>query len=262
MNIRAALCALGAGSFIVSMPAYAQEWYVSGSVGYLMQNDSSNTGATGAFTTGNGAPALPFGTPVAAGTPYGWETEFDSGYSVAGEFGTSYGNGFRSGIELVFSKADVDTHRRVNVAGTVIDGVDAAVLTGSATQLGVTVGDVVAAPDGDKIEATSLFANLYYDFNRNGMISPYVGAGIGYSDVQVTYRPSGVSIIDDSEGKLAYQLKAGATWAVSDRIDLFGEAAYRTTDDISVSNKLFPGSLEIENTQTVLSLGARYRFGG
>ncbi|MFN7179042.1 P44/Msp2 family outer membrane protein [Hyphomonas sp.] len=262
MNIRAALCALGAGSFIVSMPAHAQEWYVSGSVGYLMQNDSSNTGATGAFTTGNGAPALPFGTPVATGTPYGWETEFDTGYSVAGEFGTAYGNGFRSGIELVFSKADVDTHRRVNVAGTVIDGVDAAVLTGSDTQLGVTVGDVVAAPDGDKIEVTSLFANLYYDFNRDGMISPYVGAGIGYSDVQVTYRPSGVSIIDDSEGKLAYQLKAGATWAISERIDLFGEAAYRTTDDISVRNQLFPGSLEIENTQTVLSLGARYRFGG
>lgn len=262
MKIRAALCALGAGSFLVSMPAHAQEWYVSGSVGYLMQNDSSNAGATGAFTTGNGDPVIPFGTAIAAGTSYGWETEFDNGYTLAGEFGTAYGNGFRSGIELVFSKADVDTHSRVNVAGTVIDGVDAAVLTGSATQLGVTVGDVVAAPRGDKIESTSLFANLYYDFNRSGMISPYLGAGIGYSDVQVTYRPSGVGIIDDSEGKFAYQLKAGATWSVSDRIDLFGEAAYRATDDISVNNGLFPGSLDIENTQTVLSIGARYRFGG
>lgn len=262
MKLRAALLALGTGTFLGAMPAYAQEWYVSGSVGYLMQNDSSNAGTTGAFTTGNGAPALPFGTPIAAGTPYGWETEFDTGYTLAGEFGTVYGNGFRSGIELVYSKADVDTHRRVNVAGTVIDGVDAAVLTGSPAQLGVTVGQVVAAPDGDKLESTSLFANLYYDFNRNGMISPYLGAGIGYSDVRVTYRPSGVGIIDDSEGKLAYQLKAGATWSVSDRIDLFGEAAYRATGDISVRNDLFPGSLDVENTQTVLSLGARYRFGG
>jgi len=127
--------------------------------------------------------------------------------------------------------------------------------------LGATVGQVVATPDGDQIESTSLFANLYYDFNREGLISPYVGAGIGYSDVSVQYSPSGVGIIDDSEGKLAYQLKAGATWSVSERIDLYGEAAYRATDDVKLENALFPGTLNIENTQTVFSVGARYRFG-
>jgi len=260
MNLRNALLALGATS-LFALPAAAQEWYAGGSIGYALQQDSSNTGSTGAFTTGNGAPVIPFGTAIAAGTPYGWETEFDNGYSLSGEFGARYANGFRSGIELAYSKADVDTHSGVNVAGTVIDGVDAAVLTGSATQLGVTVGQVVATPDGDEIESTSLFANLYYDFNRDGLISPYVGAGLGYSDVSVTYRPSGVGIIDDSEGKLAYQLKAGATWAVSERIDLYGEAAYRATDDVELSNTLFPGTLNIENTQTVFSIGARYKFG-
>ena len=149
----------------------------------------------------------------------------------------------------------------MNVAGTVIDGVDAAVLTGSPTQLGVTVGQVVATPDGDEIESTSIFANLYYDFNRDGLISPYVGAGLGYSDVSVTYSPSGVGIIDDSESKFAYQLKAGATWSVSERIDLYGEAAYRATDDVELQNQLFPGTLNIENRQTVFSIGARYKFG-
>lgn len=259
MKFQVLLIALGAAT--AALPASAQEWYVGGSVGYVMQKDSSNSGATGAFTTGNGDPALPFGTPIAAGTPYGWETEFDNGYAVSGEFGAGYGNGFRSGVELVYSKADVETHSGVNVNGTVIDGVDAAVLTGSPTQLGVTVGQVVATPDGDQIETTSLFANLYYDFYRDGMISPYVGAGLGYSDVSVTYSPSGVGIIDDSEGKFAYQLKAGATWSVSERIDLFGEAAYRVTDDVELDNQLFPGTLNIENKQTVLSIGARYRFG-
>ncbi|MFN7164566.1 MAG: P44/Msp2 family outer membrane protein, partial [Hyphomonas sp.] len=208
MNIRIALMALGAASTGLALPAAAQEWYVGGSLGYVLQKDSSNTGATGAFTTGNGDPVIPFGTAIAAGTPYGWETEFDNGYALSGEFGARYANGFRSGVELVYSKADVDTHSGVNVAGTVIDGVDAAVLTGSPTQLGATVGQVVASPSDDQIETTSLFANLYYDFNRDDLISPYVGAGLGYSDVSVTYRPSGVGIIDDSEGKVAYQLKA------------------------------------------------------
>lgn len=261
MKFHFALIALGAASAL-ALPASAQEWYAGGSVGYAMQDDSSNSGETGAFTTGNGAPVIPFGTAIAAGTAYGWETELDNGYALSGEFGAAYGNGFRSGVELVYSKADVETHSGVNVAGTVIDGVDAAVLTGSATQLGATVGQVVATPDGDQIESTSLFANLYYDFNREGLISPYLGAGIGYSDVSVQYSPSGVGIIDDSEGKLAYQLKAGATWSVSERIDLYGEAAYRATDDVELDNQLFPGTLNIENTQTVFSVGARYRFGG
>lgn len=261
MNFRIAILALGAATAGLALPASAQEWYVGGSVGYVLQDDSANAGETGAFTTGNGAPVIPFGTPIAAGTDYGWDTEFDNGYALSAEFGARYGNGFRSGVELVYSQADVDTHSGVNVAGTVIDGVDAAVLTGSPAQLGATVGQVVATPDGDEIESTSIFANLYYDFNREGRISPYVGAGLGYSDVSVQYSPSGVGIIDDSKGKLAYQLKAGATLAVSERIDLYGEAAYRATDDVKLDNTLFPGTLNIENTQTVFSIGARYRFG-
>ncbi len=261
MKFYSALALAGVFAASFALPATAQEWYVSGSAGYVLQNDSSNSGTTGAFTTGNGAPALPFGTAIAAGTPYGWETEFDNGYAIAGEFGGFYENGFRSGLELVYSKADVDTHSGVNVAGTVIDGVDAAVLTGSPTQLGATVGAVVADGQGD-LKSTSVFANIYYDFNRDGMIQPYVGAGLGYSDVSVDYSPSGVDIIDDSEGKLAYQIKGGASWAITDKIDLFGEAVYRATDDVELSNTLFPGTLNIENTQTVLSIGARYRFGG
>lgn len=261
MNIRNALIALGAVSTCLALPATAQEWYAGGSIGYVLQADSSNNGATGNFTTGNGGPAVPFATAIAAGTPYGWETEFDNGYALSGEIGARYANGLRSGVELVYSKAEVETHSGVTVGGGAIDGVDAAVLTGSPTQLGATVGQVVATPDGDEITSTSLFANLYYDFNRGGRISPYIGAGLGYSDVSVTYRPSGVGIIDDSESKLAYQLKAGATWAVSERIDLYGEAAYRATEDVQLDNQLFPGTLKIENTQTVFSIGVRYRFG-
>jgi len=264
MKLRNALLALFAGPALASalaLPAAAQDWYAGASVGYALQQDSANAGTTGAFTTGNGAPALPFGTAIAAGTPYGWDTQFDNGYSLSGEFGARYTNGFRSGIELTYSKADVETHSRVNVAGTVIDGVDAAVLTGSPTQLGATVGQVVAEPAGDQIKSTSVFANLYYDFNRNGKISPYLGAGLGYSDVSVTYSPSGVDIIDDSAGRFTYQLKAGATWSLSERIDVYGEAAYRATDDLELKNNLFPGTLNIENRQTVFSIGARYKFG-
>ncbi len=246
---------------LVTFPAasMAGQWYVGGSLGYALQSDSDNSGNTGSFTTGNGAPAIPFGTPIGAGTPYGWETEFDGGFAIAGEAGLMYDSGFRSGIEITYSNADVDSHSGVTVAGTNIDGVDAAVLTGSPTQLGASVGQVVSDGKGD-ISPLGVFLNLYYDFNKNGVVEPYIGAGVGVMFVDVEYNPSNVGIIDDDDTVFAYQLKAGATYNVNANVDIYGEYAYRGSEDIEVSNDLFPGSLDIENTQHVFSIGVRYAF--
>ena len=198
---------------------------------------------------------------VAAGTPYGWDTEFDSGTSFSGEFGARFGNGWRGGVELAYSGADVDTHTSVTLGGGSIDALDAASIAGSPTPLGVTVAAVVADGQGE-ITNTAVFLNGYYDFNTDGTLQPYLGAGIGFSSVDVTYQPSAITEIDDSETKLAYQIKAGATWQLEGQWELFGEYAYRATEDVELDNQLFPGTLDIENTQNVFSIGARYRFGG
>ncbi|MEM9937439.1 MAG: outer membrane beta-barrel protein [Pseudomonadota bacterium] len=243
---------------LTGLTAQAENWYVSGSVGFVQQNDSSNSGETGAFTTGN----LGDGSTldVAAGTPYGWDTEFDSGSVFAGEVGRSLGNGVRIGAELAFSSSDVDTHTGVTLGGGSIDGVDAAALAGAPDPLGVTVGALVADGQGE-ISQTAVFANVYYDFGTAGNFQPYIGGGLGFADVDVEYSPSGVGIIDDGETKLAYQIKLGATLKLQSQWEVFGEYAYRATEDIEVDNSLFPGTLEIENQQNVFSVGARYRFG-
>ncbi len=261
MRVSILVAALNAAA-IFAAPAAAQGWYVSGSAGFNFQGDSRNSGATtAAFTTGNGAPAIPNGTVIPSGTSLGWETSLDNGLALAAEFGLSYDNGFRSGVEIVYTDSDIETHKGVAVGGTVIDGVNAAVLTGSSTPLGATVGQVVAGADDGGIENTGVFANLYYDFARDAVISPYVGAGIGFSEVKVKYAPSNVRIVDDGETKFAYQIKGGATWKLSDRFELFGEAAYRATEDVDVAVQLLPARLDIENKQTLLNVGVRYRFG-
>lgn len=252
------LTAMTAG-FLIAGAAAAQDTYIGGSIGMSTQSDSDNSGETGAFTTGN----LGDGTTldVAAGTPYGWTTEFDSGFALSGEWGKRYESGLRVGVELAHSKSDVDTHTNVTLGGGSIDALDAASIAGSPTPLGATVAAVVADGQGD-ISNTGLYANAYWDFNTGSNFQPYVGAGLGYVDVNVTYSPSGVGVIDDGEGKFGYQLKAGATLQLDNQWELYGEYAYRATEDIEVNNDLFPGSLEIENTQNVFSIGARYRFGG
>lgn len=257
MKIKASLLALGAFT-IVASPAVAQEWYIGGSIGINNQSDSDNSGSTGAFTTGNLGDDTTL--DVAAGTDYGWDTEFDSGIAYGVEAGLSYDSGLRSGIEITRTDADVDTHTNVTLGGGSIDALDAASVASSPTPLGVTVADVVADGRGD-ISATSIFANAYYDFNRSGMIQPYLGAGIGVSDIDVTYNPSGIGIIDDGGTKFAYQLKAGATVKFNDSWEGFGEYVYRATDDIKTDNDLFPGDLSIENQQNLFSVGVRYRFG-
>ena len=243
---------------LLAVPAMAQDWYAAGSVSYLNQSDSDNSGTTGAFTTGD----LGDGTTldVAAGTPYGWNTEFDNGTGFSAEVGARYGNGFRGAVELAYSSADVDTHTGVTLGGGSIDALDAASIAGSPTPLGATVADVVADGRGD-ISSTSVFANLYYDFNNGGTVQPYAGAGIGFSDVDVQYNPSGVGVVDDGETKFAYQLKAGLTWLASETWEVYGEYAYRATEDIEVNNDLFPGNLDIENQQNLFTVGVRYRFG-
>lgn len=250
--------AAGAALSVLAAPALAQQWYVAGSAGIVSQSDSANQGRTGAFTTGN----LGNGSTldVAAGTPYGWTTEFKHGFSVSGEIGARYDRGLRAGVEIAYSKSDVDTHRNVSLAGGSIDGVDAAAIAGSPTPLGVSVADVVADGRGD-VASTSLFLNAYYDFNRSGQVQPYLGAGLGVSDFDVTYRPSGIGVIEDGATRFAYQLKAGLTWQAAPAWDLFAEYAYRATEDIDTGNDLFPGNLEIENRQSVVSVGLRYRFG-
>lgn len=234
------------------------DWYVGGSIGVNSQMDSDNSGQTGAFTTGNTGDGTTI--DVADGTAYGWSTEFDSGLSVQGEFGVSHGSGARASVELTWSQADVDTHTDVTLGGGAIGSLDAAALAGAPDPLGVTVADLVADGQGE-ITSLGLFANAYYDFNTAGQFQPYIGGGIGIMDTDVEYAPSGVDIIDDGETAFAWQLKAGATWRVNETFDIYGEYAYRASDDIEVSNDLFPGTLEIENQQNVFSIGARVRFG-
>ena len=241
-----------------SSAAAAQDYYISGSIGIADQSSSSNEGVTGAFTTGN----LGDGTTldVAAGTDYGWETEFDSGTAFALELGMRKDSGLRFGLEGVLSSADVETHRDVTLGGGAIGALDAASIASSPDPLGVTVAQVVADGQGE-IEQTALFLNGYYDFELSDRVSPYLGVGVGLADVDVTYAPSGIGVVDDGQTKFAYQGKAGVTLGFDAPVEVFGEVAYRATSDIEAENTLFPGTLDVENKQLAFSAGLRFTFG-
>ena len=58
-----------------------------------------------------------------------------------------------------------------------------------------------SASRSDEVDARALMANVYYDFNREGRVAPYIGAGAGYARVHA----------DDlgSDSGVAYQAMVG-----------------------------------------------------
>lgn len=243
----------------MSAPTFANQ-YVSLSYGYADLDDSSNSGEfPNGFTTGAGT-TVPAGTPLPAGTSVGWTTEFESGDSFGIAYGMQFAGGFRGEIEYSKQDNDVETHRGVTVLDNLnIDGEDAAILITGSDNLGASVGAIVGDGRGS-VEADYFMLNGYYDFNPEATFTPFVGVGIGYVDADITFNPSGVGIVNSSESGIAYQLSAGASFALSDTIDLVGQAKYRASEDFEVGTTLFPANLDIENSSTNFDVSVRFKF--
>lgn len=242
----------------MSGSAYAQDYYVSLSGGVSLLRDSDNEGAfDGAFTTGEGT-TIPAGTVLPDATPVGWETDFDTGFAIAGALGKRYG-AFRGEIEVAYQTNDIGSHAGVTAAGIALDAEDAGVLITGSPNIGVSVGDLVADGQGD-VSNIFVMANVFYDFDTGGPLKPYIGAGIGVGFVDVDYSPSAVAIIQDDATAFAYQGVAGLAYEVSSSIDLTLAYRYRATTDVSVEASLFPADFDIENSASVVEAGLRFNF--
>lgn len=259
----AAMCSLIVLDFCCAAEAQARVgWYGSASISWADQDASDNSGALNRdFRTGNGGPLAPAGTLVPRGSSYGWNTDFDSGPGASAEIGFRSSGGIRTGLELAHTKSDIDRHYGLTLNGVSAGAADASALTGSASLSGRTIDDVLDDSAGD-IATTSLFLNAYFDFNRQSVLQPYLGAGLGVAMTKIDYAPSGLQILDDDATNLAWQVKAGASLAMSDRLDIFVEAAYRGSEAAEVANRVLPGTVEIENRTTLVSVGARWQLGG
>ncbi|TRD10622.1 P44/Msp2 family outer membrane protein [Erythrobacter insulae] len=245
---------------IASLPtaALAEGPYVSISGGVALPEDSTNSGE---FDTA--VPATEDFGAIPAGTELGWNTEFDTGFAIAGQLGYAFENGFRVEAEAAYSEYGVSTHSGLIVGGTNIDSVDVAILTrGAANAANPTVGAVIADGQG-QVSNFGIFGNVFYDFDTGSAVKPYIGAGIGYQWVDVDYSPSGVAVGDDTDGVFAYQLMVGASAEITDGVELFGQYTWRdSTEDADIALSLVPATLGVESAQSILSAGIRFTFGG
>ena len=156
------------------------------------------------FTAGAGLTSISDVTATAASTSVA--VEIESGASYEAGFGYNFGNDLRTEITWGQSRGDFE-----KVAGTA-----------------VTAGDVVAS---------TISANVFKDFSSESKFTPYIGAGIGTTDIDTgNITISGTTYTGTNETSTSYSLKFGSKYQMSDQTDVFLEGRLASIGDFTVNN--------------------------
>lgn len=101
--------------------------------------------------------------------------------------------------------------------------------------------------------------NVFVDLPL-AIVTPFVGAGIGYAKVKAdNFKLAGVPVVDDSDTGLAWQLRAGIAFAIFPFTDMTIGYRYFVTDDLELSNSA--GDVDVEKLKShIFELGLRITF--
>ena len=148
---------------------------------------------------------------------------YEGGFGIFGSVGNEFDNGLRTEVELSYQENSTDD---LDVDGENID------------------------VDGD-IAETTLMLNVFYDFNDFDMyLKPFVGAGVGYSNIELDLDDIG----SEDDDVFSYQLSVGTAIALSPRKRVDIQFRYVGTDDPKL------GGSDVEYTAINLMVGFRHSF--
>ena len=210
------LCATAAFAFasVVGAAHATDGWYVRGDVGYNF----------------DGTLDYDANDPLEPGTLAGAaDVEGDLMYGAG--LGYAYDNGFRLEGALTFRNSELGVPYELNGQGVYEAGL-----------LPPPLNVTVAAASG-KAYGWDAMLNLYYDFNKGGRFQPYVGAGIGATEMNaqvnlyylldnVNSTGSAINGIDDSETAFAYQGLLGFGYELTERLTFDLGYRYFVADDL------------------------------
>lgn len=174
----------------------------------------------------------------------GVTTEFDNGFGVSGALGYRTGKIWRRGGLRIEAEGSYNRNKAGGNSGA---GAPAGPVSGEAESFTGTV-------------------NLYHDFeffffDKNlKWVTPYLGAGIGYTNVNYDGISSGgVTLLDADDSAPAYQFIAGFSWTAGYNTDLTFDYRYVNAPDMEAPA---PGGgiQEIDAERHMFNAGLRYRF--
>jgi len=150
------------------------------------------------------------------------EMSFDTGFGITAAIGNAYENGLRGEVEFGYRTSDIDEFD----------------------------SDFGSRSINGDISTISLMVNGYYDFMPKETICPFIGAGIGYANVEGDIDELG----SEDDNVFAYQVAVGVAFAINPQTKIDVQYRYFDTDDSD-----FDG-LEAEYGTHNAMLGVRYSF--
>lgn len=159
--------------------------------------------------------------PNAAGTA---EMTYDNGFIGSLAAGYDFANPMRMEIELIKQKNDLDITSYDNFYGTFNEG---------------------------DLKTHSFMLNGYYDVDTGSPWKPFVGAGMGWSKLDINDPGFSTS---DSDDVFTYQLIGGVAYAFNDRWSVDVQYRFMGTSEATIDGADF------NYNSNDLMLGLRYSF--
>jgi opacity protein-like surface antigen len=194
---------------------------------------SFGAGMYGSF---NGGVAQPADGDMSISGVGSAELEYDTTYTVAGAIGYRFGDfgDFRVEGEVAYQNNEVD---RVE-----------------SNSLPVDLGDEVILSSMEASILSFLF-NGYIDFYYGSALSLFVTAGGGVAVIDGEMTVDGVTN-DGDDTVFAYQLGAGAGYAVTETVTLDCKYRYFRTEELNIEG----GDVEVASPSHSITLGIRVAF--
>lgn len=106
-----------------------------------------------------------------------------------------------------------------------------------------------------------LMLNGYYDFPTDSKWKPYIGAGIGFTEIDIdSLAANGVFIASDNDHVFAYQAKAGIAYRITPAVDVSLGYRYFATGDADFTD-VTGTDFSADGAQLhAVEVGLRYRW--
>ncbi len=166
------------------------------------------------------------------GSAYKGDVEFDSGFGYEAGIGYDFG---KTRLEVGYSqhKGDIEKATEDSGATSKVNG------------------------DGS---LNSIMLTVYRDFpSDSGKFTPYIGAGIGSTTVEADdITIAGTVYGDDEEAAFSYQLKAGVSYDMNEKADLYAELSYLNVGEVELAKA--GNKVDIDSSSLGIFTGIRFQF--
>jgi opacity protein-like surface antigen len=107
------------------------------------------------------------------------------------------------------------------------------------------------------INKNDIFASAYWDIIPTGRWTPYIGGGLGYTNLSTPRFSAGdFRTGSNNRGLFGWQAKVGVSYAASYNVDVYAEGTYSGAEGFSTGNVRYDSYNDFG-----AKLGLRYRFG-